>query len=112
MRIYDLLQEVNEHVEEFIAEHMTEVDPKSCGIDPRACYKLYKGADSVAIRKRDKGSFSYYGAAEYVDKDSVHELGDYVFYDSDDSRVAGWLGDEEEDDPLDNPNYVGSRHHY
>lgn len=114
MCIYTLTQDVNKLVEAYIAENMTEVDPKECGIDNRACYRMWKGTDGVAIKKSDKGRFSYYGAAEYVDKDSVHELGDYVFYDREDSRVQGWLGEEEEpeEDAMDDFNYVGSRHHY
>lgn len=111
MCIYTLTQEANQLAEDYIRDNMEEVDPKSCGIDDRACYRLYKGTDGVAIRKSDKGRFDYYGGGEYVDKDSVHVLGDYVFYDREDSRVREWLG-EEEDDPMDDYNYVGSRHHY
>jgi hypothetical protein len=57
---------------------------------------------------------SDYGGGEYVNKDDVSEIGDYVFYSADDSRVAGWLGLYEEDtgEDIDNPNWVGSRHHY
>ena len=113
MCIYTLTQDANRLAEDYIRENMEEVDAKSCGIDDRACWKLWKGTDGVAIKKSDRGRFDYYGGGEYVDKDSVHVVGDYVFYESDDSRVAGWLGmDEEEVDPMDDFNYVGSRHHY
>lgn len=113
MCIYTLTQEVNKLVEDYIAENMEEVNPKDCGIDDRACYRMWKSADGVAIRKSDKGRFNYYGGGEYVNQDCVNELGDYVFYSAEDSRVAGWLGmDEEEVDPMDDFNYVGSRHHY
>ena len=94
-------------------EEMEETTAEQLGIDNRACWKLWKGDDCVAIRKDDKGRFDYYGGGEYVDKDCVAQLGDYVFYSAEDSRVAGWLGIEEEEvDPLDDFNYVGSRHHY
>lgn len=113
MCIYTLTQDANRLAEDYIRENMTEVDPKSCGIDDRACYRLYKGTDGVAIRKSDRSRFDYYGGGEYVDKDSVHVLGDYVFYDREDSRVREWLGERDEDeDAMDDFNYVGSRHHY
>ena len=112
MCIYTLTQEANQLAEDYIRENMEEVDPKSCGIDDRACYRLYKGTDGVAIRKSDKGRFDYYGGGEYVDKDSVHVLGDYVFYDREDSRVREWLGERDEEEDMDDFNYVGSRHHY
>lgn len=111
MCIYTLTQDANRLAEDYIRENMTEVDPKECGIDDRACYRMWKGTDGVAIKKSDKRRFNYYGGGEYVSEDSVHELGDYVFYDREDSRVQGWLG-EDEDDAMDDFNYVGSRHHY
>lgn len=112
MCIYTLTQEANQLAEDYIRDNMEEVDPKSCGIDDRACYRLYKGTDGVAIRKSDKGRFDYYGGGEYVDKDSVHVLGDYVFYDREDSRVREWLGERDYEADMDDYNYVGSRHHY
>jgi hypothetical protein len=94
------------------ANEFEEVSPKDLGLDDRSCYRLWKGHDCVVVKKDDLGRFNYYGGGEYVDKDCVMQLGDYVVYSAEDSRVAGWLGQEEEVDPMDDFNYVGSRHHY
>lgn len=112
MCIYTLTQDANRLAEDYIRDNMEEVDPKSCGIDDRACYRLYRGTDGVAIKKSDQRRFDYYGGGEYVDKDSVHVVGDYVFYDREDSRVREWLGEHDEEEDMDDYNYVGSRHHY
>lgn len=94
-------------------EEMEETTAEALGLDPRASSTVFKGDDCVAIHKHDKGRFNYYAGGEYVDKEYVMQVGDYVFYSAEDSRVAGWLGmDEEEVDPSDDFNYTGSRHHY
>lgn len=90
-----------------------EVSPKDLGLDVRSAGTVFKGSDCVVVNKHDLGRFNYYGGGEYVDKDYVTQVGDYVVYSAEDSRVAGWLGLPEEDyDPMDDYNYVGSRHHY
>lgn len=113
MCIYTLTQEVNATVEAYIAENMEEVNPKDCGIDDRACYRMWKGNDGVAIRKSDKNRFNYYGGGEYVNSDNVSEIGDYVFYDVDDSRVHEWVhGQSPDEDDMGDWNDKSSRHHY
>lgn len=91
-----------------------EVSPKELGLDVRSAGTVFKGADCVVVNRHDLGRFNYYGGGEYVDKDCVMQVGDYVVYSAEDSRVAGWLGEEEDEDydPTDDFNYVGSRHHY
>lgn len=113
MDLYTLAEEVNQKVAAFLAENAEEVESKELGIDQRACYKLWKASDCIVIRKSDKGRFNYYAGGEYVSADDVTEIGDYIFYSAESSRVQEWLGmAEEEVDPLDDFNYVGSRHHY
>jgi hypothetical protein len=112
MCFYNLKQNINRQVEEYLEEYMMETTATECGIDERACHKMWKSVDGVVIRASELGRFNYYGGGEYVSKEFVTEAGDYVFYSADDERVAGWLGMDENDDPLDDFNYVGSRHHY
>ena len=112
MDLYTLTEEVNQKVADFVREHMEEADVKATVGDDRACWLLWKSSDCVAIKKSEKGRFDYYAGGEYVDKEHVTVLGDYVFYSAEDSRVAGWLGLDEEVDPSDDFNYTGSRHHY
>jgi hypothetical protein len=79
-----------------LVEGMEEVRAEDLGIDPRSCSTVYCGELCVAIHKYDKSRFFYYGCGEYVDKDAVLEIGDMIFFSATDSRVAGWLGLEEE----------------
>jgi hypothetical protein len=116
MSLYNLTHTINQAVEAYIDAHMEETTAEALGIDPRACYQIWKNDDCVAIKRDTRGRFDYYAGAEYVNKDSVQEFGDWVFYSSEDERVAGWLecleeGDSDEED-IDNPNWVGSRHQY
>jgi hypothetical protein len=116
MSLYNLTHTVNQAVEAYIDAHMEETTAEALGIDPRACRQIWKNDDCVAIKRDTRGRFNYYAGAEYVNKDSVQEFGDWVFYSSEDGRVAEWLerleeGDSDEED-IDNPNWVGSRHNY
>ena len=97
MSIYNLTRKVNELARAYVEENMTEVDPTSMGIDKRACYKMWRCVDAIAIPESQRRTFDYYGGGEYVEADSVHRMGDYVFYDANDDRVAGWLGLHEEE---------------
>ena len=115
MCLYNLTQKINHLVEEYIEENMQETTPASLGIDIRACRQVWTGSEGIAIKQGQRRTFDYYAGGEYVDKESVHVAGDWVFYDNGDSRVAEWLDrleEGEDGEDIDNPNWVGSRHHY
>jgi predicted methyltransferase len=84
----DLIKAINTLVEAKLAEQFQLVSADKCGIDPRAAYKIWANEAGVIIHKSDMRTFNYYGGAEYVDSNRV---GDYVFYDARDRRVADWL---------------------
>lgn len=116
----DMMDAVNTVVERNLHNLTTEVTAEQLGLDPRAGYRLMINEDYIVVYSSNRGVLDYYGGFEYVDSDCVAQLGDYVFYSAEDDRVAGCLeqyyqtGEDDEDDydPMDDFNYVGSRHHY
>jgi len=102
--LYDKLNslqwEINQKVEAIIDE-MREVKPEELHLDNRSAYRLYVDEEYIAVQKgSDLRTLRYYGGFEYVDEEHVQAIGDYVFYHSEDERVAGHLSeyyDKQED---------------
>lgn len=95
--LYDKLNslqwEINQKVEVIIDE-MREVKPKELGLDERAGWRLYIDEEYIAVKNdSDLKNLRYYGGFEYVDEEHVQAIGDYVFYHSEDERVAGHLAE-------------------
>jgi len=94
--LYDKLNslqwEINEKVEAII-DDMREVRPADLGLDKRCAYQLFIDEEYIAIQKADLKNLRYYGGFEYVSEEYVQELGEYVFYNAEDERVAGHLGE-------------------
>lgn len=72
-------------------DKMRYVQPDELGIDRRAAYRVWVDKTCVVIERGDLRSFNYYGGGEYVDEEHVYQVGDYVIYMNDDSRVQGWI---------------------
>ena len=94
--LYDKLNslqwEINEKVEAII-DDMREVRPADLGLDKRCAYQLFIDEEYIAIQKADLKNLRYYGGFEYVSEEYVLELGEYVFYNAEDGRVAGHLSE-------------------
>jgi hypothetical protein len=94
--LYDKLNslqwEINEKVEAII-DDMREVRPADLGLDNRCAYQLFIDEEYIAIQKADLKNLRYYGGFEYVSEEYVLELGEYVFYNAEDERVAGHLSE-------------------
>ena len=88
MSTYDLIDRINEMVERHINKEMEQVyaNRDTVGLDER-CGVLYINDEAVATAKHNDSRLQYYGGFEYVDKDYRQEIGDYVFYFSESSRV-------------------------
>lgn len=86
MDFYRLIDEVTELSENYVTT-MGKVPANRLGLDPR-CGKLFVSTDCVAVYKENDRGLMYYGGFEYVDKLHRHEIGDYVFYSAEDSRVS------------------------
>lgn len=81
----DILESVNELAAELI-EDAKLLPASDFGLDER-CGKLYMGKDFIAVPVGRDRTLQYYGGFEYVDLDSRHVIGDFVFYHQDDDRV-------------------------
>lgn len=93
----NLKDEVNSLAQGFIDESKC-VKAKDLDLDERAGYKFWIQNDNyqdesnyIACRKNNQGTLEYYGGFSYVDKKSVFEIGEYVFYLATDNRVAGHI---------------------
>lgn len=89
---YDFLEEINLQVERHINSNFEQIyaGRENIGLDNR-CGLIYVSDDAIAVSKRNDRFLQYYGGFEYVDKEYRQEMGDYVFYFREDSRVAGHL---------------------
>ena len=89
MRFDEIQYEVNGVADNAVdvMKKVTDEQRNNCGIDPRAVREMWYSDDCLAVRGRDRGALDYYGGFEYVDKDFVLVVGDYVFYSDDDQRV-------------------------
>ena len=85
----DMIQSINNMVQNF-TDIMTVVKAEELGLD-RRCGALYISNDCIAVPKHRDNSLQYYGGFEYVDKDYRTEVGDWVFYFDEDSRVREHL---------------------
>lgn len=69
----------------------TMVRPQDVGLDSRAGYDLWISDEGIITTIHSDRTLQYYGGFEYVDKDYRMELGDWVFYSSEDDRVQRCL---------------------
>ena len=89
--IYVLIDEMHQMIDDFIAKCDVAV-PADIGLDPRSACRLYLTRDAIACMGSDRYSLEYYGGFEYIDRDQVMDLGEYVVYlRTDDNRVDGIL---------------------
>jgi hypothetical protein len=85
----DILTFANEHVELLLETNFTKIKPEDCGLDTRTAYKLWIGDDGIVIRKSDSRTANYYGGFEYVNKEDIDSVGDYILYTVNSDRIAG-----------------------
>lgn len=89
MSLADLLDEVSDAIQKVLNEDMTHLrDVQSLGLDNRCNYGgIWINADYIVIKKNDQRVMEYYGGFQYVDREYVQEIGDFVIYSREDSRV-------------------------
>lgn len=95
---FDLVEDIEHRVEAYVREACKPALAQDLGLDQRAAYGLWVSNDNEAIiiRKAQKRSMEYYGGFEYVDREHVREMGNYVFYFRECERVHGHLEEYEE----------------
>jgi hypothetical protein len=83
--LYEMSRKVEQHInDEFELVHAGR---DNIGLDNR-CGMIYINEEYIAVDKFKAGTLDYYGGFEYVDKDHRREMGDFVFYSRESSRVA------------------------
>lgn len=89
--IYDFLDDVNEKMENRVfAMNSTYCSRTNIGLDER-CGRIFIDEECIITLKRNRGNLDYYGGFEYVDKEFIQEIGDYVVYLNGDERVLGHI---------------------
>ena len=87
----DFCEQMTEKARQITAQ-MTEVSAEQLGLDRRSFWGCaYVDESAIVVIKDQDRTLQYYGGFEYVDKDYRREVGDYVFYLAEDSRVKGHI---------------------
>lgn len=83
--------QINDLNNEFISQCM-KVKPESIGLDDRIG-SVFVPTDfsCIAVHKSKNKSIRYYGGFEYIGDKYIVEVGDYVYYSNEDSRVERHL---------------------
>jgi hypothetical protein len=87
MSVFDFLNDIDEQVQNYLAENFQEATSEDCGLDRRAASLLYVNDEAIVCPKSYIKTLDYYGGFEYVDSDYRKEIGDYIFFSHDDERV-------------------------
>ena len=82
-----IISSVNEGIERYIKRTMREVTCKEIRLDERCGSRFWISEEGLVGRADTDKRLQYYGGFEY-EKDQRSEIGDYVFYSSDSSRVS------------------------
>lgn len=85
MDFNELVAEVTELSNNYVAK-LNSVPANRLGLDPR-CGKVFVSNDCVAVYKQNDRAIRYYGGFEYINDMHRHEIGDYVFYSNQATRV-------------------------
>lgn len=100
MNLDTLICEVNAKVKAFI-DTMEAIQSTDIYLDERSANRLWINNECIAVELRYDRSLQYYGGFEYIDSEYRTQVGDYVFYSSEDSRVADlietWESTKEEE---------------
>lgn len=85
MSLDQMLSEAADLAETFLKGKL-KVNAMEVGLDFRAG-TLYVGGDFIATHDWNRYNLDYFGGFEYVEKDLINVVGDYVFYSSQSDRV-------------------------
>ena len=91
MSMYELAQQVNETVSQYISNSgAVQVCASEAGLDER-CGEVYISAEHGWIATEQIGSLEYYGGFEYVGSGYKERIGEYMFYSNESSRVRNHI---------------------
>ena len=83
--LYEMARKVEQHIN--VEFELVYCGRENVGLDMR-CGTIYINEEYIAVDKYKAGTLDYYGGFEYVDKEHRTEMGYYVFYSRESSRVA------------------------
>jgi hypothetical protein len=89
-QVLALVQDLETQIRNTVAA-LPEVRAEDLGLDRRAAYTIWVDDDALIVSKNEDRTLQYFGGFEYVDSRSRIEVGDYVIYTDDDSRVYDCL---------------------
>jgi len=87
--MYTLIDNINTQIENYVSM-LQVVSADRLGLDIRAGWKLYVDDNCIVVNKRNDRNLQYYGGFEYCEE-FRQELGDYVVYFEESSRVSDCL---------------------
>lgn len=87
MLTMEFIDNINCKVEAFVRNNTDSITPDNAGLDNR-CGMLYINEDAIIVNKQNDSRLQYYGGFQYVDNEYRIELGDYILYLAEDSRVS------------------------
>jgi len=85
MDLFELIDNISELTDNFIG-NAVKVNPEQLGLDNR-CGSLFITPDCIGTYKERDRALRYYGGFEYINDGNRHEMGDYVFYSREATRV-------------------------
>ena len=85
MDLFELIDNISELTDNFIG-NAVKVNPEQLGLDNR-CGSLFVTPDCIGTYKDRDRALRYYGGFEYINDGNRHEMGDYVFYSREATRV-------------------------
>jgi len=91
MSMYELAQQVNETVSQYIFDSdAVRVCASEAGLNER-CGEVYISVEHGWIATEQIGSLEYYGGFEYVGSGHKERIGEYMFYSNESSRVRNHI---------------------
>lgn len=89
--IYDFIEDLNEKMERRVFDmNSLMCSSKDIGLDAR-CGRIFIDEECIIVSKNNRRQIDYYGGFEYVDKEFIQEIGNYVIYLNGDERVLGHI---------------------
>ena len=91
MSMYELAQQVNETVNQYISDSgAVQVCASEAGINER-CGEIYISVEHGWIATEQISSLEYYGGFEHVNSGYKERIGEYMFYSNENSRVRNHI---------------------
>lgn len=82
----EILADLDEIIESKM-EAGLKIAAADCGLDKRCGY-VWLFEDCIMCREEESRLLNYYGGFEYIEKEYVHNLGSFVIYEAEHTRVS------------------------